>query len=162
LTPSDTTVDWKNPPKERAMATLRDLLDLKGREVIAVHPADSVLRAAHLMNERNIGGVVVLEGDRLAGIFTERDVLRRVVAPGLDPATTPVSVVMSTPVVTCPPELTVDDCAALMTNRGIRHLPVRDTTGLVGMVSIRDLLAHKVGEQEATIEQMNHYLFDVR
>lgn len=144
------------------MATLRDLLDLKGREVLSVRPADTVLRAATLMNERNIGAVVVLDGEQLAGIFTERDVLRRVVAPGLDPAATPVSAVMSTMVVTCQPGLSVDDCAALMTNRGIRHLPVRDASGLIGMVSMRDLLAHKVGEQEATIEQMNHYLFDLR
>jgi CBS domain-containing protein len=144
------------------MATLRDLLALKGREVISVRPTDSVLHAATLMNERNIGAVVVLDGDQLSGIFTERDVLRRVVAPGLDPVTTPVSAVMSTMVVTCQPELSVDECAALMTNRGIRHLPVRDAGGLAGMVSIRDLLANKVSEQEATIEQMNHYLFDVR
>lgn len=144
------------------MATLRDLLALKGHEVIAVHPADTVQRAANLMNERNIGGVVVLEGDQLAGIFTERDVLRRVVAPGLDPATTSVSTVMSTPVITCQPDLSIDDCAALMTTRGVRHLPVRDAGGLTGMVSIRDLLAHKVGEQQATIEQMNNYLFDLR
>lgn len=144
------------------MATLRDLLDLKGREVLSVRPADTVLRAATLMNERNIGAVVVLDGEQLAGIFTERDVLRRVVAPGLDPSATPVSAVMSTMVVTCQPGLSVDDCAALMTNRGIRHLPVRDASGLIGMVSMRDLLAHKVGEQEATIEQMNHYLFDLR
>jgi CBS domain-containing protein len=144
------------------MATLRDLLSLKGRNVVSVRPTDTVLQAATLMNERNIGAVVVLEGDQLAGIFTERDVLRRVVAPGLDPAVTPVSTVMSTMVVTCQPDLSLEDCAALMTNRGIRHLPVRDQSGLAGMISIRDLLAHKVGEQEATIEQMNHYLFDVR
>ena len=70
------------------MATLGDLLATKGHEVIAVHPSDTVLQAANLMNDRNIGGVVVLDGDRLAGIFTERDVLRRVVAQGLDPTET--------------------------------------------------------------------------
>ena len=144
------------------MATLRDLLSLKGRDVVSVRPTDTVLQAATLMNERNIGAVVVLEGDQVAGIFTESEVMLRVVAQGLDPAATPVSTVMSTMVVTGQPDLSVDDCAALMTNRGIRHLPVRDHSGLAGMVSIRDLLAHKVGEQEATIEQMNHYLFDLR
>ena len=144
------------------MATLRDLLALKGHEVIAVQPGDTVLRAANLMNERNIGGVVVLEGEQLAGIFTERDVLRRVVAAGLDPAATPVAAVMTTPVITCQPALSIDDCAALMTNRGVRHLPVRDTAGLTGMVTMRDLLAHQVGEQQATIAQMNSYLFDLR
>lgn len=144
------------------MATVRDLLTLKGPEVVAVHPGDTVVHAANLMNERNIGGVVVLEGDQLAGIFTERDVLRRVVAPGLDPATTSVAAVMTTAVITCKPELSVDDCASLMTTQGVRHLPVRDSGGIVGMVTIRDLLAHQVSEQQATIEQMNHYLYDLR
>ncbi len=144
------------------MATLRDLLALKGHEVVAVQPGDTVLRAANLMNERNIGGVVVLDGDQLAGIFTERDVLRRVVAPGLDPATTSVAAVMTTPVITCQPELSVDDCAALMTTRGVRHLPVRDAAGLTGMVTMQDLLAHQVSEQQTTIAQMNSYLFDLR
>lgn len=144
------------------MATLHDLLALKGREVIAVHPADTVLQAANIMNARNIGGVVVMDGDQLAGIFTERDVLRRVVAAGLDPATTRVAAVMSAPVITCPPELSIDDCAALMTSRSVRHLPVQDANGLTGVVTIRDVLAHKVGEQQAALEQMNHYLFDLR
>lgn len=144
------------------MATLQDLLALKGHEVIAVQPADTVLQAANLMNERNIGGVVVLDGQRLAGVFTERDVLRRVVAPGLDPATTRVAAVMSAPVLTCPPDLSVDDCATLMTSRRVRHIPVQDGGELTGIVTIRDLLAHKVGEQQATLEQMNNYLFDLR
>ena len=144
------------------MATLFDLLALKGRDVVAVRPTDTVLHAANLMNERNIGGLLVLEGDHLAGIFTERDVLRRVVAARLDPATTPVSAVMTAPVITGRPELSVDDCASLMTTKGIRHLPVRDAEGLAGMVSIRDLLAHKVSEQQTTIAQMNSYLYDVR
>ena len=144
------------------MATLRDLLALKGRDVIAVQPADPVLQAANLMNERNIGGVVVLDGGRLAGIFTERDVLRRVVAAGLDPAATRVAQVMSAPVLTCPPDLSIDECATFMTTRGVRHVPVQDAEELAGIVTIRDLLAHKVSEQQATLEQMNHYLYDLR
>ena len=144
------------------MATLSDLLATKGPGVVAVQPSDTVLQAANLMNDLNIGGVVVLSGDRLAGIFTERDVLRRVVAQELDPATTPVAEVMTTPVITCPPDLSLEDCAALMTQRGVRHLPVQDSTGLVGVVSIRDLLAYKVSEQQATLDQMTHYLYDLR
>lgn len=144
------------------MTTLADLLATKGHGVIAVHPSDTVLQAANLMNDRNIGGVVVMDGDRLAGIFTERDVLRRVVAQGLDPATTPIADVMTTPVITCPPDLSLEDCAALMTGRGVRHLPVSDGAGLTGVVTIRDLLAYKVSEQQATLEQMTHYLYDLR
>ncbi len=144
------------------MATLGDLLATKGHEVLAVQPSDTVLQAANLMNERNIGGVVVLEGDRLAGIFTERDVLRRVVAVGLDPARTTVSQVMTTPVLTCRPELSLEDCATLMTTRRVRHLPVQQGSELTGLVTIGDLLAHKVSEQQATLEQMTQYLYDVR
>ena len=144
------------------MATLGDLLDTKGHEVIAVQPSDTVLQAANLMNDRNIGGVVVLDGDRLAGIFTERDVLRRVVAQGLDPAETSVAEVMTTPVITCPPEVSLEDCAAVMTTRNVRHLPVKEGAGLTGVVTIRDLLAYKVSEQQATLEQMTQYLYDSR
>jgi len=144
------------------MATLQDLLARKGHEVTTVRPADTVLQAANLMNERNIGGVLVVEGAEVAGIFTERDVLRRVVAAGLDPVTTRVEAVMSATVITCPPELSIDECAALMTARRIRHLPVQDASGVTGMVTIGDLLAHKVSEQQATLEQMNNYIYDLR
>ena len=144
------------------MSTLGDLLATKGHEVIAVQPSDTVLQAANLMNDLNIGGVVVLDGDRLAGIFTERDVLRRVVAQGLDPAETTVAEVMTASVITCPPHLTIEDCAAVMTTRNVRHLPVTEGAELTGVVTIRDLLAYKVSEQQATLEQMTQYLYDVR
>ena len=144
------------------MATLGDLLATKGHGVTAVQPSDTVLQAANLMNDLNIGAVLVLDGDRLAGIFTERDVLRRVVAQELDPATTPVAEVMTTPVITSPTDLSLEDCAGLMTRRGVRHLPVQEGKGLVGVVSIRDLLAYKVSEQQATLDQMTNYLYDLR
>ena len=144
------------------MATLRDILARKGRDVISVRPGDTVLHAANLMNERGIGGLLVLEGTETAGIFTERDVLRRVVAQGRDPAATRVAEVMSTPVATCEPDLSLEDAAALMTERRIRHLPVRDAGGIAGVVTIGDLLAFQVGEQRATIAQMTSYLYDVR
>jgi CBS domain-containing protein len=83
------------------MATLRDILARKGHDVISVRPTDTVLHAANLMNERGIGGLLVLEGDEPVGIFTERDVLRRVVAQGRDPAATRVADVMSSPVTSC-------------------------------------------------------------
>jgi len=85
-----------------------------------------------------------------------------VVAQGLDPATTPVAEVMTTPVITCSPDISLDDCAGLMTSRRVRHVPVHDGKGLVGVVTIRDVLAYKVNEQQATLEQMTHYIYDVR
>jgi IMP dehydrogenase len=144
------------------MATLADLPAFRETGVITVQAGDTVRHAADIMNERNIGAVLVLDGEQLAGIFTERDVLRRVVASGRDPEATPVRAVMSAPVITCHPDLSIDAAAALMTSRGVRHLPVRDASGLKAMVSIRDLLAHQVGEQQATITQMNNYLYDLR
>jgi CBS domain-containing protein len=145
------------------MATLRDILARKGAAVIAVRPADTVLHAANLMNEEGIGGLLVLDAaGEPVGIFTERDVLRRVVAPGRDPITTRVVEVMSAPVTMCPPELTVDEAAALMTRRRIRHLPVSEGARLAGVVTIGDILAYQVGEQQATIAQMTSYLYDVR
>ena len=140
------------------MATLGDLLATKGHEVIAVQPSDTVLQAANLMNDRNIGGVVVLDGDRLAGIFTERDVLRRVVAQGLDPAETTVAEVMTVSVITCPPDLSIEDCAAVMTTRGVRHLPVLDGDRLVGVLSLGDLVKETISEQEFIIQQLENYI----
>jgi len=144
------------------MATLRDILARKGHEVISVRPSDTVLHAANLMNERSIGGLLVLEGDDTVGIFTERDVLRRVVAQGRDPAATRVADVMSAPVTICEPDLSLEDAASLMTERRIRHLPVRDAGRLIGVVTIGDLLAYQVSEQRATIAQMTSYLYDLR
>ena len=144
------------------MSTVRDILARKGSTLISVRPADTVLRAATLMNDEGIGGVLVMEGDELAGIFTERDVLRRVVAAGRDPARTAVREVLTSSVVTCGLQTTIDECAALMTARHIRHLPVREPSGLVGLVTIGDVLAFQVSEQQSTIEQMNNYLFDLR
>jgi CBS domain-containing protein len=144
------------------MSAVRDILARKGSTLISVRPADTVLRAATRMNEEGIGGVLVMDGDDLAGIFTERDVLRRVVAAGLDPARTTVGQVLTSSVVTCEPQTSIDECAALMTARHIRHLPVREAGRLVGLVTIGDILAFRVSEQESTIEQMNNYLFDLR
>ena len=144
------------------MATLQDLLAVKGREVVSVRSTDMVLSAANLMNERNIGGLVVYDGERVVGIFTERDVLRRVVSKGLDPATTAVGSVMTAPVVMVPPTITIEECAALMTARRLRHLPVGVGDKLSGMLSIGDLLAHQVREAETTITHMNNYIHDLR
>ena len=144
------------------MATLRDILSRKGREVVSVSPADTVLHAANLMNERGIGGLLVVEAGEPVGIFTERDVLRRVVAPGRDPSSTRVAEVMTSPVTTSSPDLPIEECAALMTSRRIRHLPVREAGRIAGVVTIGDILAYQVSEQQATIAQMTNYLYDVR
>jgi CBS domain-containing protein len=144
------------------MATVQAVLARKGGEVFTIGIADSVLTAATLMNERGIGGLVVLDGGRVAGMFTERDILRRVVAMRRDPAATTVSEVMTTPVAFCRGETTLGECRSVMTEKRIRHLPVVDEKGVCGIVTIGDLMAHEVTEQEATIQYLNEYIFGVR
>ena len=144
------------------MPTVQEILARKGSNVISVKPGETVLKAAELMSERGIGGLVVTEGGRLVGIFTERDILRRVVAQRRDPATTKVADVMTTPVTACGPDTPVDECAAMMTGKRIRHLPVVADRGLAGMITIGDVLAFQVREQQATIDYMHHFMFDLR
>jgi CBS domain-containing protein len=144
------------------MATVRDILDRKGREVVSVSSADSVLVAAQRMNDRGIGGVVVTEQDRMVGIFTERDVLRRVVAEQRDPARTAVRDVMTAPVLRCRTDARLEDCRGLMIERRIRHLPVVEEDQLCGIVTSGDLMAHQVREQQDQIEFLNSYVFDLR
>jgi CBS domain-containing protein len=144
------------------MATVRDILSRKGTDLVSVPPTATVLEAARRMNERSIGGVVVLADGMLAGIFTERDVLRRVVVPGRPPAGTTVAEVMTTPVMTCSSTTKIEECAELMTSRRIRHLPVMDDGVLGGMVTIGDVLAFQVRDQETTIQHMTNMVYDVR
>jgi CBS domain-containing protein len=144
------------------MATVQDILAKKGGNIISVTPQETVLRAAQLMSERGIGGLVVTDGGRLAGIFTERDILRRVVAQRLDPAVARVAEVMTAPVTACAPDTPIDQCAALMTAKRIRHLPVITERGLAGVITIGDVLAFRVTEQQETIDYMHHFMFDLR
>ena len=143
------------------MATVQTILAKKGRTVVSTSITDTVLDAARVMNERGIGGLIVLDGEQVAGMFTERDILRRVVAMRRDPARTPVGDVMTTPVAVCRPETTLAECRAVMTDKRIRHLPVVDGNGVCGIVTIGDLMAEEVTEHEATIQYLNEYIFGV-
>src|SRR2546423_12242170 len=111
------------------MATVQDILAKKGGNIISVPPQETVLRAAQLMNERAIGGLVVTDGGRLAGIFTERDILRRVVAQRLDPAVTRVADVMTTPRPAGAPHTPADPGPAPMTAKRTRHPPLPHAHG---------------------------------
>jgi CBS domain-containing protein len=144
------------------MSTVQSVLAKKGGQVVTIGVADTALVAATLMNERAIGGLVVLDGGHVVGMFTERDILRRVVAMRRDPATTPVREVMTSPVAYCRRETTLDECRAVMTEKRIRHLPVVDEKGVCGIVTIGDLMAHDVTDQQATIQYLNEYIFGVR
>ncbi len=145
------------------MATVQDLLDRKGTDVHAIGPDASVIDAAQLMNQHGVGGLLVLGGEgEILGIFTERDILRRVVAAGLDATRIKVGDVATPQVITCLPATSLDECAAIMSSRRVRHLPVVSAAGLHGLVTSGDVLAHRVAESEATIEYMNSYMFDIR
>lgn len=144
------------------MPTVDEILARKGTAVITMPTTGTVLEAARLMNERGIGGVLVTDGPHLVGVFTERDVLRRVVAEQRDPASTPLGEVMTTSVISCTRETSLEECSAVMTTQRVRHLPVIDATGVCGIVTAGDLMAYQVADQQATIEYLNGYVFDVR
>jgi CBS domain-containing protein len=144
------------------MANVKDLLARKGGKVLVVSPTTTVLDASEQMNAEGTGSVLVAEGGRLVGIFTERDLMRRIVAVRLDPGTIPVSQVMTTALVTATLEATIPDCGALMSERRIRHLPVVDGTTIAGMVTTGDVLAWQLQEQRSVIEQLESFVFYVR
>jgi CBS domain-containing protein len=142
------------------MATVREILARKGSHVLTIGKDATVLEAALLMNEHRVGALVVMDEGRVGGMFTERDVLRRVVGERRDPATTSVAEVMTRDVFCCTLETTVEEARGTMKNRRIRHLPVTDGgSGLQGLVSIGDLNAHQATSQEQTIHLLHEYLY---
>ncbi len=140
------------------MQSVRSILDRKGLEVFAVAEGATVLDAARVMNERRVGALVVTQGEHVVGIFTERDVLNRVVAARRDPGETRVGDVMTTPVAVCGPETSRDECRAVMREKRIRHLPVVDDDRLVGIISIGDILLNGEAESEETIRYLYEYM----
>ncbi|HRP07667.1 MAG TPA: CBS domain-containing protein [Gemmatimonadales bacterium] len=144
------------------MATVRELLARKTGGLLAVPPGTTVLEASEQMNDRGTGSVLVTDGGKLVGIFTERDLMRRVVAAHRNAATTPLAEVMTTALVTCTPDATASDCGALMSERRIRHLPVVEGDNIHGVITTGDLLAHELREKEATIQQLEAFVFYVR
>jgi CBS domain-containing protein len=138
---------------------IKQVLAAKTKPLTTVTPEDTVLAAARLMSERDVGAALVLEQGKLVGMFTERDCLQKMVAAGRDPATTKVREVMSQRVRYATPDLEVSEGLALMTERFFRHLPVLDENqNLLGIVSIGDLVKAKISEQEFIIEQLERYI----
>jgi CBS domain-containing protein len=140
------------------MTTAHDILRYKGSTVHSVRPDDTVLAALGVMAEHDIGAVLVLDGDAIAGILTERDYARKVALVGRASKDSPVRAIMTANVVCVPPSRTVEECMALMTERRCRHLPVVEGGRVVGLVSIGDLVKATIDEQEATINQLKSYI----
>jgi len=134
------------------------ILKSKPENLFHVAPGDTVHDAVQLMNSHKIGCTLVLEDGRLAGIFTERDILRRVVAAGVDPKTTLVSAVMTTSVLTVTPATTIDDVMALMFEKKIRHIPVEEEGKVVSMISIGDVNHWMVEVHKAEAEALRNYV----
>ena len=141
------------------MATVRDLLAVKGPHVLTIGPTATVFDAAVLMNEHKVGSLVVIQDDRVRGMFTERDILQKLVGERRDPALTLVQEVMTTEVACCQLHTAVDEARGVMKNRRIRHLPVIDDEGRIrGLISIGDLNAHEASNQELTIHLLQEYI----
>jgi CBS domain-containing protein len=137
---------------------IKAVLIHKGPEIYTISPESTVMDAVHKMNERKIGALLVVEGNKPAGMFTERDILKRVVGSGKDPAATPVREVMSAEVVAVHPEATVEEAMAVMTERRCRHLPVLEGDEIVGLVSIGDLTRWVSRRQATHIKDLVAYI----
>ena len=140
------------------MKTVREVLNGKGREVLSVDPDSTVYDAVKLMADRNVGSLLVLEGHRVLGIFTERDYARGVVLKGKASKDTPVREVMTQRVIFIRPEQNVEHCMALMTDMRCRHLPVLEDGKLAGILSIGDVVKAVISDKQFIIEQLEHYI----
>ena len=134
------------------------LLDSKGRDVLSIRPDASVLDAIKLMSDKGIGALVVMDGDAMAGIVTERDYARKVILKGRASDTTPVRDIMSVDVVTTSSHESVEKCMNTVTDLRIRHLPVVDDGKVCGIISIGDLVKAIIADQQHAIEQLEHYI----
>jgi CBS domain-containing protein len=139
-------------------APITAILDRKGRNVFSVSPTMTVAEAVSEMNRHRVGSVLVLDAGQLVGIFTERDVLRRVVGAGVDPKRTLVADVMTGSVITISPEASVEETMVLFTEKRCRHLPVLDHGKLVGTISIGDITRWMADSHRAEAEHLKNYI----
>ncbi|WP_369930755.1 CBS domain-containing protein [Xanthomonas sp. NCPPB 2632] len=140
------------------MQQVRHLLEGKGKAVFAVAPDASVYDAVRQMAEKNVGALVVMQGDTLVGIVSERDYARKVILKDRSSRDTPVAEIMTASVITVSVDDTVDDCMRLCTDGRLRHLPVIDGEAMIGIVSIGDLVKAVISEQKETINQLESYI----
>lgn len=137
------------------------LIRNKGGRVWSLAPSASVYEAIAMMAEKQVGSLLVMEGTRLLGIVSERDYARKVILQGRSSKETPVSEIMSSPVVTVTPAHSIGECMQMVTEKRIRHLPVVEGEQVTGMVSIGDLVNWVVSEQQATIRHLEAFIAGV-
>jgi CBS domain-containing protein len=140
------------------MKTVRQVLEGKKSGALSVAPGASVYDALKLMAEHDVGSLVVLDGDRLAGIFSERDYARKVILFGKSSRETEVREIMTDKVMCVRPDATMQECMTLMTEKRVRHLPVVDGKKVVGIISIGDAVKETIEDQQQTIAQLEQYI----
>ena len=140
------------------MKNVADLLKAKPSSMVSISPEDTVLDAIKVMASENIGAAIVMSGDKLVGILSERDYARKVILMGRSSETTRVAEIMTANVVCVSPRTKSRDCMALMSEKNIRHLPVVDEGRVVGMVSVRDIVTDIIADQDFTISQLEQYI----
>lgn len=140
------------------MGTVRNILQEKGNNVFSVEPTVTVLKALEVMLERNVGGLLIVEDEKLVGIFTERDYARKLILKGKSSKDTLIKDLMTPNPITVTPDTRIEDCMQLMTKKHIRHLPVVDGESIVGIISIGDVVRFIIEEQRYIIEHLEHYI----
>jgi CBS domain-containing protein len=140
------------------MAIASQLLKHKGRVIHSVAPDAPVLEAVKLMAEHGVGALLVMSGEELIGVVSERDYARKVILKGRSSNDTPVRQIMSSPVLTVQADQSVHDCMRIMSEKRIRHLPVVDASGVIGVLSIGDLVRSVLEEQQRTIADLEQYI----
>ncbi len=140
------------------METVRQILLKKGHQIYAIPPDAKVIDALKLMSEKGVGALIVMEGDKVEGIMSERDYARKVVLMGKSSREASIKEIMSQKVVYVNPQQSVEECMALMIGKKIRHLPVIENDKLTGIISIGDVVKAVIGEKEFVIDQLTHYI----
>ncbi|EDM35685.1 hypothetical protein PBAL39_04049 [Pedobacter sp. BAL39] len=140
------------------MKTIKQLLKTKSSQIFSVPASTSVLDALHVMMEKNISALLIMESGQLLGIFTERDYARKIILQGKSSADTFLAEVMTGQPITISPDDHIEVCMEIMTNKHIRHLPVVNETGVIGMVSIGDVVKFIIEDQKLTISQLESYI----
>jgi len=140
------------------MKTVQQLLEGKTHKLLSIAPDATVYDALKTMADKDVGALVVLDGERLAGIFSERDYARKIILFGKSSKETLVREIMTQKVLCVRPEQTVDQCMALMTDKRVRHLPVLDHKKVIGVISIGDVVKEVISEQQYVISQLENYI----
>ena len=140
------------------MEKIRNILQSKKQSIISVNPKNTVYEALEIMVQKNVGSILVMDDDKFAGIFTERDYARKLILQGKSSKETLIGEIMTLNPVTITPDFSIEDCMHLMTDKFIRHLPVIENNKLIGIISIGDLVKSIIEEQKFIIDNLEHYI----